>query len=151
MSTTESECLQLINQGTSDFFHLAQKYKLEIIESRKPTDKSDLIFSYFLLHLLASGDTRRYCLNRAELAAVVESGEFACVRTLDHLWKSSLLGDIPQMKHALDTLPHTHQQIGVNACKSLQEKPVKEGSEQFGGKGSKIQQIIKASNMFFRV
>ncbi|OAG33343.1 hypothetical protein NEIG_01828 [Nematocida sp. ERTm5] len=151
MSTLESECLQLINESAEEFSYSLQRYKLEVLSSKKPSKHSDSIFGYFFLYLLAKGDTRRYSLNRMELSSVIDLDNSECIRIVDHIWKCNVLGDIPQMKQAAETLPKTHLKLGQAACEVLQEKKNNMEVRESGAQESKLQKIVKASNMFFRV
>ncbi|KAI5150371.1 hypothetical protein NEAUS04_1031 [Nematocida ausubeli] len=151
MTSLESECLSLIEQNNEEFSYSLQKYKLHTLATKEISSQSDSIFGYFLLYLLAKGQTKRYSLNRLELSDVIDIDKSECIKTVDYIWRCSILGDIPQMKHALDALPKTHLKIGLAACEFLQERKGKVEECKRGRKESKIQQIVKTSNMFFRV
>lgn len=152
----EKRCILKIKEGDLDIIDLLQNYKINILKTKEITENTDAILSYFLLYLLSTGETRRYCLNRAEVSSIIENEKkrnngFINIRNTDTLWKASLLGDIPQMKQSINSLIHTHTQIGeiaYNRLKDIRQNIKDKESEK---KDSKIQQIIKASNMFFRV
>lgn len=144
----ESDCMRSISSGRVDLI-LLQKYKLETIKSENTTENTDKILSYFLLYLLSTGEKRRFSLNLAEITKLQEKQELKLVSKVDLLWKSSLLGDIPQIKQSLTDLPEIFERIKESAFNSLQNK--EETGEIEEKKESKIQKIIRESNMFFRV
>lgn len=153
MDRIENECLSMIRKKEGEFSQSLQKYKLQLIREKKITEKTDQILSYFLLSLLAEGKVRRYSLNRAEISSVIEAGpgRFPSVDQVDLVWKASLLGDIPQMKQTLNTLPETHLELGRKACSVLQERKEIEENRQNAQRQSKLQEIIRGSNVFFKV
>ncbi|KAH9385873.1 uncharacterized protein NEMAJ01_0769 [Nematocida major] len=151
MEEVEKTCLTSIKKGEGEFSESLQKYKIGLLTGGSVTEHTDSVLGYFLLYLLAKGDARRYSLNRAEIAEFLEKGSFPVVGAIDRLWKASVLGDIPQMKEALSSLPETHFSVGEEACKFLQNREVSAQEDPSVQEGSRIEQIIKGSNMFFRV
>ncbi|KAI5186154.1 hypothetical protein NEHOM01_1319 [Nematocida homosporus] len=148
----ESECLELISSKGAKFMLAAQRYRVMLLESQKPTKSSDVILSYFLLSLLVECDSRRFCLVRASLQSLLEQQDLPCVRVLDGLWQAGLLGDIPQMKHLVNALPASHHELGERAIAKLTNSETEQEScraeEREEGK---IQGVIRMSELFFRV
>ncbi|EHY65589.1 hypothetical protein NERG_01196 [Nematocida ausubeli] len=143
MTSLESECLSLIEQNNEEFSYSLQKYKLHTLATKEISSQSDSIFGYFLLYLLAKGQTKRYSLNRLELSDVIDINKSECIKTVDHIWRCSILGDIPQMKHALDALPKTHLKIGLAACEFLQERKGRWKSAREEGRKVRFNKLLK--------
>ncbi|OAG28901.1 hypothetical protein NEDG_01040 [Nematocida displodere] len=152
MRGLESKCLEQMKSHSVDFMGTAQKYRVEVSSNKTPTNHTDTILSYFLLSLLSENDTKRFCLTRASTESLMEWEEFPLIKTLDELWRASLLGDIPQMKRAVESLPVTHQELGKKAVGFLsghasneKQMLVEESAME------KIQGVIRSAELFFRV
>jgi len=147
----ESECVEAMRRNSDVFLFLAQSYKISVLSSNTATKHMDEIMSFFLLKLLSEGDMKRFCLIRSSIERITEKGNFPLVSTLDKIWKASLLGDIPQMKQAVLSLPHIHKQTGEEALRKLTTHEEKgktdEAKEIKGG----LQNVIEAARMYFRV
>ncbi|KAI5171129.1 hypothetical protein NEFER03_0531 [Nematocida sp. LUAm3] len=147
----EKKCLEMMQKEDESFEMYAQEYKIELMHEGRVTENTDSIFSYYLLSLLARGETRRFCLVRGGLERLTEMQEFPQVRSLDVLWRANLLGDFPQMKHSLQGLSTTHQKIGEVAINRLLGELQNKLEEKKEKETATIQQVIKMSELFFRV
>ncbi|KAI5191023.1 hypothetical protein NECID01_1253 [Nematocida sp. AWRm77] len=148
----EKNCLKLMKESPLEFLFAAQQYRIQVLSSGKSTKHTDEIFAYFLLLLLAEGETKRFCLIRASIDRVVDSNSFPYVGILDKIWTTSLVGDLPKMKQAVSSLPPIYHELGQKAVEHLTLKEQASPAESVStAQEGKLQKLLKVSELFFRV